>query len=351
MLPEITLLQVIWFVLWGLLWAVYFVTDGFDFGVGSLMPFIAKNESERRILYNVAGPFWDGNEVWLISAGGVTFAAFPKAYAVMFSALYAPLLILLFALIFRGVTFEYRNKIDSDKWRKFFDVAHVLGSFLPALLLGVAFANLFMGIPIDEKGIYHGNILKLLNPYGLLGGVFFVLIFCYHGALWISFKTVGALHDRAVKYAQTIWIYLVAVAVAFLAATYVFTPLYNNIFAMPVLAVFPLLAVVCLITSRFTGSGFISWAINALFIVCCTFFGVLGMFPNLIPSNYMVSEGYNAAASVALNNGGTSSELTLTIMLVVALIFVPIVLLYQAWVYWTFSYKVTEKELEDEAAY
>lgn len=350
-MPEVTTLQVTWFVLWGLLWAVYFVLDGFDLGIGTLMPFIAKNENEKRMLYNAAGPFWDGNEVWLIAAGGVTFAAFPKAYAVMFSALYAPLLLLLFALIFRGVTFEYRNKVDSEKWRKFFDVCHVLGSFLPALLLGVAFANLFMGIPIDDKGIYHGNILKLLNPYGLLGGVFFVLIFTYHGALWIAFKTVGDLHDRAVSYSRTLWMYLVAVAVAFLAATYIFTPLYENIFALPVLAVFPILAVVFLITSRFAGGGFISWALNGGFIICCTFFGVLGMFPNLLPSNYLVPEGYNSAASVALNNGGSSSELTLTIMLVVALIFVPVILLYQAWVYWTFSHKVTEEELKEEHAY
>lgn len=350
-MPEVTMLQTVWFVLWGLLWAMYFVLDGFDLGMGSLMPFIAKNETEKRIMYNAAGPFWDGNEVWLIAAGGVTFAAFPKAYAIMFSALYAPLLLLLFALIFRGVTFEYRNKIDSAKWRKFFDISHVLGSFLPALLLGVAFANLFMGIPIDAKGIYHGNILKLLNPYGLLGGILFVLMFCYHGALWLSFKTVGELHDRAVKYSQTIWLYLVAVAVAFLVATYVFTPVYNNIFAMPVLAAFPILAVVFLLTSRFAGGGFISWAFNGGFIICATFFGVLGMFPNLIPSNYMVAEGYNTAASIALNNGGSSSELTLTIMLVVALTFVPVILAYQAWVYYTFSHKVTEEELKKEHAY
>lgn len=350
-MADITILQVIWFVLWGLLWAVYFTLDGFDLGIGTLKPFIAKNETEKRMLYNAAGPFWDGNEVWLIAAGGVTFAAFPKAYAVMFSALYAPLLLLLFALIFRGVTFEYRNKIDSDKWRNFFDICHVLGSFLPALLLGVAFANLFMGIPIDEKGIYHGNILKLLNPYGLLGGVLFVLIFTHHGALWLAFKTVGELHDRAVKYAQTLWIYLVAVAVAFLVATYVFTPLYNNILAMPALAVFPLLAVVFLITSRFTGGGFISWALSGGFIICTTFFGVLGMFPNLIPSNFNVAEGYNTAASIALNNGGSSSELTLTIMLVVVLIFVPVIIGYQAWVYWTFSHKVTEEELKKDYSY
>ena len=142
------MLETTWFVLWGLLWAVYFVLDGFDFGMGTLLPFLAKNDEEKRIIYNAAGPYWDGNEVWLITAGGVTFAAFPKAYAVMFSALYAPLLILLFALIFRAVSFEFRNKKDCPQWRKFWDACQFLGNFLPALLLGVAFANLFMGIPI-----------------------------------------------------------------------------------------------------------------------------------------------------------------------------------------------------------
>ena len=164
------MLETTWFVLWGLLWAVYFVLDGFDFGMGTLLPFLAKNDEEKRIIYNAAGPYWDGNEVWLITAGGVTFAAFPKAYAVMFSALYAPLLILLFALIFRAVSFEFRNKKDCPQWRKFWDACQFLGNFLPALLLGVAFANLFMGIPIDGNGVYHGNIIKLLNPYGLAGG-------------------------------------------------------------------------------------------------------------------------------------------------------------------------------------
>ena len=138
------MLETIWFVLWALLWAVYFILDGFDLGLGSLLPFLGKNEAERRIMYNAAGPFWDGNEVWLISAGGVTFAAFPKAYAVMFSALYAPLLLLLFALIFRAVSFEFRNKVEHDSWRALWDGVHFLANLIPCVLLGVAFANLFM---------------------------------------------------------------------------------------------------------------------------------------------------------------------------------------------------------------
>jgi cytochrome d ubiquinol oxidase subunit II len=342
-MPEITTLETIWFVLWVLLWGVYFILDGFDLGMGVLLPFIASNEQERRVIYNAAGPFWDGNEVWLITAGGVTFAAFPKAYAVMFSALYAPLLILLFALIFRAVSFEYRNKVDSDGWRKAWDLCQFLGSLLPALLLGVAFANLFQGIPIDGNGVYHGNILKLLNPYGLLGGVLFVLMFLYHGALWLGSKSVGELREKAVRFSKVIWLLLTLVAVLFLVASYLFTNLYDNIFKMPLLAVFPVLAVVFLLGSRAVG-GLKAWALNAGFILCATFFGVLGIFPALIPSN--IDPAYSITAM-----NSASSELTLTIMLGVALVCVPIVIVYQTWVYIVFSHKVTEKELQSEEAY
>ncbi|MCL1916340.1 MAG: cytochrome d ubiquinol oxidase subunit II [Desulfovibrionaceae bacterium] len=344
-MTEVSIFPIIWFVLWGLLWAVYFVMDGFDLGMGVLMPFISSGEEERRAIYNAAGPYWDANEVWLITAGGVTFAAFPKAYAVMFSALYAPLLLLLFALIFRAVSFEYRNKVDSPSWRGFWDLCQFLGSFLPALLLGVAFANLFQGIPIDGDGIYHGNILKLLNPYGLLGGVLFVLMFSYHGALWLGLKADGALREKAMKRARTIWIYLTGVAVAFLAASAYFTTLYNNIINMPLLGIFPLLAVVSLLGSRAViGSALGAWILSALFIIGATFFGVLGMFPALLPSNM------DPAYSLTIMNAA-SSELTLKIMLGVAGVCVPIVILYQFWVYVTFSYRVTPEELKKEEAY
>ena len=166
------MLETIWFVLWGVLWAVYFMLDGFDLGLGSLLPVLAKNDTERRVVYNAMGPVWDGNEVWLITAGGVTFAAFPGTYAVMFSALYTPLLLLLFGLIIRGVAFEFRSKLEDLGWRKLWDTCLIVGSFVPALLLGVAFANIFQGIPIDKNGVFHGTLLTLLNPYGLLGGLF-----------------------------------------------------------------------------------------------------------------------------------------------------------------------------------
>ncbi|MDR2892873.1 MAG: cytochrome d ubiquinol oxidase subunit II [Deltaproteobacteria bacterium] len=338
-----TWLQTVWFLLWTLLWAVYFMLDGFDFGLGTLMPFMARNDLERRIMYNASGPFWDGNEVWLITAGGVTFAAFPKAYATLFSALYAPLLMLLFALIFRAVAFEFRNKVDSPKWRKFWDICKFFGSFVPALLLGVAFANLFQGIPIDGEGVYHGNLLKLLSPYGLMGGVFFVLMFAHHGALWLAVKSAGPLHDRAVAWSRTLWLLLLAAAVLFLGATAVFTNIYASIIQTPPLAVFPILAVLLLLASRFARAGtYLAWLAHAGFIVCVTFFGVLGMYPAMIPSS--LSQAYSVTAMNA-----AASPTTLKIMLVVVIIFVPLVIAYQVFVYVLFRKKITAEDLQRQS--
>ena len=340
-------LQMIWFFLWGLLWAIYFALDGFDLGMGTLLPVLAKNDTERRMIYNAAGPFWDGNEVWLITAGGVTFAAFPKAYAVMFSALYAPLLILLFALIFRAVSFEFRNKIDSPRWRGIWDLCQFLGNFVPALLLGVAFANLFMGIPINEQGVYMGNILSLLNPYGLAGGVFFVVMFAFHGALWLAIKTDGGMHDKAQTAAIWLWPVLTVVTVAFLALTYMYTTLFDRYFATPGFLALPGLAVVALLAGRiFLNKDKVAhaFAASALFIISVTLFGVIGMFPSLIPSSL------SAAAHITVTNAA-STPITLTIMLVVAGICVPVVIGYQAWVYSIFSHKISERDLSSEHSY
>ncbi|MDR2745659.1 MAG: cytochrome d ubiquinol oxidase subunit II [Desulfovibrio sp.] len=341
------MLETIWFVLWALLWAVYFVLDGFDLGLGALLPFLAKNEEERRIMYNSAGPFWDGNEVWLISAGGVTFAAFPKAYAVLFSALYAPLLLLLFALIFRAVSFEFRGKVESGSWRAFWDAVHFFANFVPALLLGVAFANLFMGIPVDGQGVYHGNLLMLLNPYGLAGGVFFVCMFALHGALWLAIKSTGQLQTRALATATFCWPIMLILLVAFLVLTAIYTKLYANYLSMPALFALPLLALAGLVGLRVmlnAGKLWLAWACSALFIVGVTFFGVMGMFPGMIISSL------DSAATVTAFNGA-SSQLTLKIMLGVALVMVPIVLLYQFWMYRLFSKPVTSQDLQDEHAY
>lgn len=336
-----------WFFLWALLWAIYFVLDGFDFGMAILMPFIAKNDDEKRIIYNSSGPFWDGNEVWLITAGGVTFAAFPTAYAVMFSALYAPLFILLFALIFRAVAFEFRVKIDDPRWRKLCDTALFLGSFLPALLLGVAFANLFMGIPIDGDGVYHGNILKLLNPYGLAGGVLFVLMFALHGALWLNFKSEGALAARALKFAGLLWFLVLSMVLLFLALTDAYTQLLVNIGNNPIIYVFLVIAVLALLGIRFTMHSkmhIAPWLCSAVFILCLVLFAVMGMYPGIIISSI------DPAYSVTVYNGA-SSHLTLQIMFIVTMFSVPIVIAYQIWVYYVFSHKITQEELASDHAY
>lgn len=228
-------LAMIWFVLWGVLWAVYFILDGFDLGVGALLPFLAKNEKEKRIMYNATGPFWDGNEVWLITAGGVTFAAFPYAYAQMFSGLYTALMLLLFALILRGVTFEFRSKVESEAWKKLWDACHFIGSALPALLLGVAFANIFRGLPLDSTGFSQAGLFGLLNPYGLAGGVLFVVIFVMHGALWLAIRTNGDLKERATGLAVKLWPAQVVLTVLFLAYTAVDTQLFSNYLVYPVL--------------------------------------------------------------------------------------------------------------------
>ncbi|WP_243310275.1 cytochrome d ubiquinol oxidase subunit II [Fundidesulfovibrio agrisoli] len=340
-------LGTIWFLLWGVLWAVYFILDGFDLGVGMLAPAIAATDNEKRILYNSVGPFWDGNEVWLITAGGVTFAAFPGTYAVMFSALYTPLMLLLFSLIFRGISFEFRAKVESAGSKKIWDVIHAVSSFLPALLLGVAFANIFKGVPIDQNGILQGNLFTLLNPYGLCGGVLFVCAFLMHGALFLSCKTEGVLHDRALKVAEKLWPALLLVAVVFLVLSAVYTKLFANYLANPLLFVVLLLPVGGLLMQRvYIGQRRLglAWTASAVTIVGVALFGVLGIFPALLPSSL------NPAWSMTIQNS-SSSPLTLKIMLIVALTFVPIVILYQAWVYKTFSHKVTEKELDYDEAY
>jgi cytochrome d ubiquinol oxidase subunit II len=341
------MLETIWFLLWGVLWAVYFVLDGYDLGVGSLLPVLGKSNRDRRVMLNSMGPFWDGNEVWLIAAGGVTFAAFPKAYAVMFSGLYTPLMLLLFALIIRGVSLEFRHQVDSPAWRKVWDWGATIGSFLPALLLGVAFANIFMGLPLDENGIFQGNFLSLLNPYGLAGGVLFVLLFAMHGALWLAIKSDGDLQRRAGDLARKLWPVLVVLIGAFVVLTVVYTKLLNNYLTNPLLLVLlavPVLALLLLRQQIGREDWWFAWGLSAAMIAGLTLFGVVGLYPALLPSSI------NPEYSITIANAA-SSTLTLSIMLGVALVFVPIVAAYQFWLYRTFSHKVTEKELGHDGAY
>ena len=334
-------LQSIWFFLWGLLWALYFMTDGFDLGIGTLYPILGKTDEDKNTMINAMGPLWDGNEVWLLTAGGVTFAAFPLVYSVMFSSLYTALMLILFALIIRGVSFEFRNKVDHPLWVKVWDTCIFIGSIAPAILFGVAFANIFKGIPIDGEGLYQGNLLTLLNPYGLLGGVLFLLLFVQHGANWIVIRTEGGLHDRAALMAKKIWPVLLAVAVIFLVASWFATPLYQNYLTNPILFVVILVTVLALLGIRFyleKKNWFGAWFSSALTIVGATFFGVIGLYPNLFPSS--INPEYSLSAYNA-----SSSPLTLKIMLVVVILFIPLVLAYQIWTYHLFKGKVRQEDM------
>jgi cytochrome d ubiquinol oxidase subunit II len=333
------MLETIWFVLWGVLWAVYFVLDGFDLGMGTLMPFLARDEFEKRSIYNAGGPFWDGNEVWLLSAGGVTFAAFPLAYATMFSGLYTALMMLLFSLIVRGVSYEFRNKVESISWRSLWDACHSVGSFLPALLLGVAFANLFHGLPLDENHVNQAGVIDLLNPYGLLGGVFFVAMFALHGALWLAIRATGDLKIRAISTACKLWPAVLVLVLAFLAYTYTNTQLFGNYMKNPHLFLILIAAVAGLLAARLhlsAGQLWKAWAGSAVFIACVALFGVVGLFPAILISTL------NPAWSLTIHNSA-SSPLTLKIMLGVALVFVPIVIAYQAWSLKTFSEPIKDE--------
>ncbi len=329
-------METTWFIIWGLLWGIYFLLDGYDLGVGMLLPFLAKNEHEREKMLASIGPFWDGNEVWLITAGGVTFAAFPGTYATMFSALYTSLMLILFALIMRGAGLALRSEVDTPSQRSFWDGFFIIGSFGAAILLGVVFANLFKGIPIDGAGVFQGNLLTLMNPYGLLGGALFLAFFLIHGSIWLSLKTEGRLHDQASRLSGVFWIILLVLAVLFLVATAFWTNLYDNYMHNPALFVLPVLAVISLLLAGF----FIrktdwskSWYASSGFILFVTLFGVVGMYPGMLISSIDPSFSRTVQNSV-------SSPLTLTIMLVVVVIFVPIVIIYQAWAHRLFRGKV-----------
>ena len=350
---DISIFQIIWFVLWGVLWAVYFMLDGFVLGTGFLSGIIAKTDTEKRVLINSIGPVWDGNEVWLLTAGGATFAAFPTTYALMFSNLYSALVLLLFALIVRGVSFEFRGKLDGAVWKSSWDKAIIVSSFLPALLFGVAFGNIFKGIPMRNDFVnlqfsYEGGLLGLLNPYGLVTGALFVLLFAVHGALYISVKTAGDLSGRALSLANKIWPALLVIAVVFLGYTYPATRIYDNYLKAPLLLIIPVVAVASLLLVKlFAGKGekYKAFTFSCLTIVFVVATGVAGLFPNLLPSSL------DPASNLTIYNS-SSSLITLKLMTVVALIMVPIVICYKIWVYRIFRAPVTGEEiLGDKQAY
>jgi cytochrome d ubiquinol oxidase subunit II len=334
-------LAALWFFIWGLLWAVYFITDGFDIGVGILLPFISRNEIDKRVMYNSTGPLWDGNEVWLITAGGVTFAAFPEMYAAMFSSFYTALFLLLVALIIRGVSFEFRSKAEASGYKKLCDIFQFLGSGLIAILLGVAFANIFRGLPIID-GVNKSGLFYLLNPYGLCGGVLFLVLFTVHGAIWLAIRTEGRLQQRAVKTANLLWPVELIAAVIFLVYSWFETDLYKNYLRYPVLFVLVGITVsALLLTGIFVKRRqfWKGWFCSAVVLAGVTFFGIVGLFPNMLPSTIEPEKN-----SIILYQAA-SGWLTLTVMLGVVIIFLPFVIGYQLWAFNMFRDKIDRDDL------
>ena len=273
-------LTTVWFILIAVLWIGYLVLEGFDFGVGILLPVLGKDEKNRRVLLNTIGPIWDGNDVWVLVAGGATFAAFPEWYATLFSGFYIPLFIILIALIVRGVGFEYRSKRDSDKWRAGWDKAIFWGSLLPALLWGVALANIVRGVPIDENKEFVGNLFDLLNPYGLLGGLTTLFVFTTHGAIFVALKTVGDIRERARDIALKVGLVSVLIAGSFVLWTIISDPVLPVIIAGALAAVSLLAALFANFKGR-EGYAFLGTALTIAFAAVMLF---SSLFPDVMPS-------------------------------------------------------------------
>jgi len=328
-------LQTLWFILIAVLWIGFYFLEGFDFGVGMLLPFLGKKDEERRAIMNTIGSVWDGNEVWLLTAGGATFAAFPEWYATMFSGFYLALFLLVVGLILRGISFEYRSKDPAPAWRNRFDWMIAVGSFLPSLLLGTAFANLVRGVPINADKIFTGNLFTLLNPYGLIGGVTMVSAFLLHGANFLTLKLEGDLRERARELSKKLY-KVAAIAVVLLAVTtYFFTDISTKIGInpgiMPIASVVVLLVTIYFINNKMEGWAFISTGVH-LILTQIAFFTL--MFPRVMVSST------NPDYSLTIFNA-SSSQYTLTVMSIVALIFVPIVLAYQGWTYYMFRKRIS----------
>jgi len=328
-------LTTVWFILIAVLWTGYFVLEGFDFGVGMLMPVLGRGgagqaEVRKRVLLNTIGPVWDGNEVWLLTAGGATFAAFPHWYATMFSGLYLPLLIILVALIVRALGFDYRGKVDDPTWRKRWDIAIFLGSAVPALLWGVALTNVVMGLPINADKEYTGNLFTLLNPVGLLGGLTTVALFLTHGAIYIALKTDGDVRHEARRLSIKVGAVAAVLAVILLVTINVSTGSAASWIAATVAAVALLSGLFAAFRQR-EGWAFVGTFV-AIGAAVATLF--LALFPDVMTSTT------NAAFSLTTTNA-SSTAYTLTIMTWVAAIFTPVVLLYTSWTYWTFRKRIS----------
>jgi cytochrome d ubiquinol oxidase subunit II len=328
-----------WFVIIAVLWIGYFILEGFDFGVGMLLKVVAKDQAERRAVITTLGPLWDGNEVWLLVAGGATFAAFPEWYATLFSGFYLPLFLILVSLIVRGVAFEYRSKYGKPEWRGRWDNAIVLSSTIPALLWGVAFANIVRGVPLknDGHGVieYVGGFFNLLNPYALLGGLTTLFLFATHGAFFLGLKTDGPVRHRANELAGKLGLVTAVLAVAFLAWTTFYLTDKANVRGLAIIVVVAWLSALAAHRMGREGWAFLASSITVAFVVITLF---TALYPNVMPSSL------NPADSLNIFNA-SSTHYTLKVMTYVAVVMTPIVLIYQGWTYWIFRKRISSTQI------
>src|SRR4051794_34519966 len=334
-----TTLQIVWFGLISILWLGYFVLEGFDFGVGMLLRAVGRDEAGKRAVIHTIGPVWDGNEVWLLVAGGATFAAFPELYATLFSGFYVALFFILAALIARGIAFEFWGKDDNPRWRATWEWAIIIGSGLPALLWGVAWANIVAGVPLDAKGEFDGTLFDLLNLYGLIGGVTTLLLFLSHGAAFLTLRTTGVLEQRSRSLTRLL-APMAGAAVALFMAWTVARQSSDGGIEIPS-AIFAVLAVACAVAAG-RSAGLRpgrTFALSAGTILAL----LLSLFLELYP-NALVSSGPGPDLTL---HAASSTNYTLTVMTVVAVLFVPLVLAYQAWTYWVFRARLGVEDFED----
>lgn len=331
-------LAYLWFGIVGLFFIGYFVLDGFDFGVGMALPFLGKDDTDRRVMINTIGPVWDLNETWLIVAGASLFAAFPYWYATLFDGFYLALLLILVALIARGVSFEYRRLGRSDRWKSWFDGMIIIGSAVPALLWGVAFANIIQGVAIDETGTYTGTLFDLLNPYGLLGGLTTLMLFFTHGVQFVALKTDGDLKERAHALAGRAGLVTIVVAAAFLVWTIL---QHLDAAHLAVIVGLAAAAAVALIGSwvanRARRDGW-AFGLTAATVVFAVGTILAALYPNVMPSTT------DPAFSLTIENA-SSSDYTLQVMTWVAVVMMPLVLAYQAFTYWVFRRRITRESI------
>ena len=327
-------LTTVWFVLIAVLWVGYFALEGFDFGVGMLLPVLARDDTERRVMINTIGPVWDLNETWVIVAGAALFAAFPEWYATLFSGFYLPLLLILLALILRGVSFEYRHQRPEKVWKARFDRMIVVGSAVPAFLWGVAFANIVAGVPLDANHDYIGTFFGLLNPYALLGGLTTLLLFFTHGVVFVALKTDGEIRGRARRLAVRAGALTIVVAASFLVWTSV-------AFGTPASILLSAGAAVVLVGSflaNLRGRERLAFGLMATTIGLAVLSLFLALFPGVMPASN------DPANSLTIVNA-SSSQYTLEIMSWVALIFLPLILAYQGWTYWVFRKRLSRDHI------